>query len=42
MSAKNVLGKSNGYAEKLIEQGVEKSRAQQLENRAQQQEDSQI
>lgn len=38
MSAKNAWGKSTGYAEKLIDQGVEKSRAQQLENWANQQE----
>jgi hypothetical protein len=38
MSAKNAWGKSTGYADKLIDQGVEKSRAQQLENWANQQE----
>lgn len=32
MSAKNAWGKSTGYAETLISQGVEQSRAQQLEN----------
>jgi hypothetical protein len=38
MSAKNAWGKSTGYAETLIEQGVEQSRAQQLENWRNQQE----
>lgn len=38
MSAKNSWGKSTGYAEVLIEQGVETQRAQQLENWANQQE----
>lgn len=38
MSAKNAWGKSTGYAETLIDQGVEASRAQQLENWANQQE----
>lgn len=38
MSAKNAWGKSTGYAEKLIEQGMEQSRAQQLENWMNQQE----
>jgi hypothetical protein len=38
MSAKNAWGKSTGYAEKLIDQGMEKSRAQQLENWMNQQE----
>jgi len=32
MSAKNAWGRSTGYAEHLIDQGVEQSRAQQLEN----------
>jgi hypothetical protein len=32
MSAKNAWGKSTGYADQLIEQGVEQSKAQQLEN----------
>lgn len=32
MSAKNAWGKSTGYAETLIEQGVEATRAQQMEN----------
>jgi len=32
MSAKNAWGKSTGYAETLIEQGMEASRAQQMEN----------
>jgi hypothetical protein len=32
MSAKNAWGKSTGYADQLIDQGVEQSRAQQLEN----------
>jgi hypothetical protein len=31
MSAKNAWGKSTGYAEKLIEEGMEGQRAQQLE-----------
>jgi hypothetical protein len=38
MSAKNAWGKSTGYAEKLISEGVEQSRAQQLENWRNQQE----
>lgn len=38
MSAKNAWGKSTGYAEQLIDQGVEMSRAQQLENWHNQQE----
>lgn len=38
MSAKNAWGKSTGYADKLIEEGVESSRAQQLENWMNQQE----
>ena len=38
MSAKNAWGKSTGYAEKLIDQGMEQSRAQQLENWMNQQE----
>lgn len=32
MSAKNAWGKSTGYADVLMEQGVEQSRAQQIEN----------
>jgi hypothetical protein len=32
MSAKNAWGKDTGYADLLISQGVEQSRAQQLEN----------
>ena len=38
MSAKNAWGKSTGYAEELIDQGVEATRAQQLENWRNQQE----
>ena len=38
MSAKNAWGKSTGYADTLIDQGVEAQRAQQLENWANQQE----
>jgi len=38
MSAKNAWGTSSGYAEKLREDGMETSRAQQLENWANQQE----
>lgn len=38
MSAKNAWGKSTGYADTLIDQGVEASRAQQLENWHNQQE----
>lgn len=38
MSAKNAWGRSTGYAETLINQGVEQSRAQQLENWHNQQE----
>jgi hypothetical protein len=38
MSAKNAWGKSTGYAQTLIEQGVEGTRAQQLENWRNQQE----
>ena len=38
MSAKNAWGKSTGYAETLIEQGVESVRAQQIENWRNQQE----
>jgi hypothetical protein len=38
MSAKNAWGKSTGYAEKLMSEGVEQSRAQQLENWRNQQE----
>jgi hypothetical protein len=38
MSAKNAWGKSTGYAEKLMAEGVEQSRAQQLENWRNQQE----
>jgi len=32
MSAKNAWGSSSGYADSLVAQGVETSRAQQLEN----------
>jgi hypothetical protein len=32
MSAKNAWGKSTGYADQLVEQGVDQSKAQQLEN----------
>jgi hypothetical protein len=32
MSARNAWGKSTGYADQLLNQGVEQSRAQQLEN----------
>jgi hypothetical protein len=38
MSAKNAWGKSTGYADTLIDQGVEAQRAQQLENWKNQQE----
>jgi hypothetical protein len=38
MSAKNAWGKTTGYADSLIEQGVEATRAQQLENWRNQQE----
>jgi hypothetical protein len=38
MSAKNAWGKSTGYADTLIEQGMEAQRAQQLENWKNQQE----
>jgi hypothetical protein len=38
MSAKNAWGKSTGYAESLVEQGVDTARAQQLENWHNQQE----
>ena len=38
MSAKNAWGKSTGYAEKLIDQGMEATRAQQMENWKNQQE----
>jgi len=38
MSAKNAWGKSTGYADTLIEQGMEATRAQQLENWNNQQE----
>jgi len=38
MSAKNAWGRTTGYAETLVEQGVEQSRAQQLENWHNQQE----
>ena len=38
MSAKNAWGKSTGYAETLIDQGMEATRAQQLENWQNQQE----
>lgn len=38
MSAKNAWGKSTGYAETLIEQGMEATRAQQMENWKNQQE----
>jgi hypothetical protein len=38
MSAKNAWGKTTGYAEQLISEGVEQSRAQQLENWMAQQE----
>jgi hypothetical protein len=38
MSAKNAWGKSTGYAETLMSQGVEEVRAQQLENWHNQQE----
>ena len=38
MSAKNAWGRSTGYANTLVEQGVEQSRAQQLENWQNQQE----
>lgn len=38
MSAKNAWGKSTGYAEKLMDQGMEATRAQQLENWQNQQE----
>lgn len=42
MSAKNAWGKSTGYADQLIEQGVEQSRAQQMENWRNQQEVQQM
>jgi hypothetical protein len=32
MSAKNAWGKSTGYADQLIEQGMDTARAQQIEN----------
>jgi hypothetical protein len=38
MSAKNAWGKSTGYAESLVEQGMDSARAQQLENWHNQQE----
>jgi len=38
MSAKNAWGKSTGYADDLIEKGVDNQRAQQLENWMNQQE----
>lgn len=38
MSAKNAWGKSTGYADKLIEKGIEATRAQQMENWMNQQE----
>jgi len=38
MSAKNAWGTSNGYAESLVEKGVDSARAQQLENWHNQQE----
>jgi hypothetical protein len=38
MSAKNAWGKSTGYADSLIESGVDTARAQQLENWHNQQE----
>ena len=38
MSAKNAWGKSTGYAEELINQGMEATRAQQMENWKNQQE----
>jgi len=38
MSAKNAWGKSTGYADALIEKGVDNQRAQQLENWMNQQE----
>ena len=38
MSAKNAWGKSTGYAETLIDQGMESVRAQQIENWRNQQE----
>jgi hypothetical protein len=38
MSAKNAWGKATGYADTLIEQGVDTARAQQLENWHNQQE----
>ena len=38
MSAKNAWGKTTGYADKLIEEGVVAQRAQQLENWKDQQE----
>ena len=38
MSAKNAWGKSTGYADTLINQGMEATRAQQLENWKNQQE----
>jgi hypothetical protein len=38
MSAKNAWGRSTGYADKLIEQGMEAVRAQQMENWMNQQE----
>lgn len=38
MSAKNAWGKSTGYADTLIEQGMEATRAQQMENWRNQQE----
>ena len=38
MSAKNAWGKSTGYADTLIEQGMEATRAQQMENWKNQQE----
>ena len=40
MSAKNAWGKTTGYAEQLIAQGMEAQRAQQLENWKNQQEGS--
>jgi hypothetical protein len=38
MSAKNAWGSSSGYAAKLIEEGMEATRAQQMENWGNQQE----
>lgn len=42
MSAKNAWGKTTGYADQLIDQGVEAQRAQQLENWKNQQEGKSI